>query len=53
MLVLQVHRVLEFRQRPFLASYIELNTQMRQKAANAFEKDFFKLMNNAMFGTCV
>lgn len=46
----QVHRVLEFQQRPFLAPYIRLNTEMRQKAVNAFEKDFFKLMNNAMFG---
>ena len=42
--------MLEFNQRPFLAPYIQLNTGMRQKAVNDFEKDFFKLMNNAMFG---
>lgn len=49
-IVTKIHQVISYDQKPWLKAYIDKNTVLRQKANNDFEKDFFKLMNNSVYG---
>ena len=48
-----VHRGISFYQSPWMKKYIMKNTELRKTAANSFEKDYFKLMNNSVFGKTI
>ena len=50
MIVDKVHEIISFKQSRWLEKYINFNTQKRNQTVNDFEKDFYKLLNNAFYG---
>jgi hypothetical protein len=51
--VTKVHRIITFKQSPWMKPYIDFNTQKRTEDTNDFDKDFFKLLNNSVFGKSI
>ena len=49
----KVRRSIEFNQKAWLKPYIDSNTGLRKQAKNDFEEDFFKFLNNSVFGKAV
>ena len=50
LLVSKIHNVITFKQKKFLKPYIDFNSSHRTRAKNSFQKDFYKLKNNSLFG---
>ena len=49
----KVHRVIKFNQKAWFKEYTDMNTELGTDAKNDIEKEFFKLMNNSVFGKTI
>ena len=49
----KVHKVIQFNEEAWLKEYIDISTELRKQAKNEFEKDYFKLKNNSVFGKTI
>ena len=50
LILVKVHEAIQFNQRELFRSYIDMNSNKRSAAKSTFEKDLYKLLNNALFG---
>ena len=50
LIIKKIYQIMSFRQAPWIAPYIQINTEKRMQAKSPFEKDLFKLMSNSLFG---
>ena len=50
MKMIGVPKILKLKESDWLEKYIDLNTGKRKNAVNSYGKDFFKLMNNSIYG---
>ena len=50
MKIYMIHRILSFRQSPWMKPYIDFNNKKRMEATSSFDREFFKLLNNSAFG---
>ena len=51
--LIKIHKALKFKQSNWIKKYIDFNTKKRMNAANDFEKDFFKLVINSVYGKTI
>ena len=51
--VVKIHRAISFKQDRIFKGYIDFNSEKRALASNPFEKDFYKLKNNSLYGKTV
>ena len=46
----KIHRILKFKQKDWIKTYIDFNAQKRKEATNDADENLFKLLNNAAYG---